>query len=200
MLKKGFLLLLTLLFILPTMAFGEEASTLEFKDVGMRLEVPSNYKSITLDTPKDDPIFEEIGSAYEDIKTDFELNYFYLYTFEKDLQNLIRVEAIPFSYDGLLFENMDLAELQEKAKLIQEQSVVSGLISPVVEVYECDNATYIHSTYVENDAVATWDVDQYIRLSKTHYIVITRLSMNKSFTETDNEIMKDFIDSIEYIN
>lgn len=91
--KKALLSLSLAIYLLGLSSTGVFAVIMsyEINDIGLKIDIPNEYKIILRDTPSDDSVFSEIGLSYDTVKESFHSSNLYLQGYSSEKTKIISV-------------------------------------------------------------------------------------------------------------
>ncbi len=113
--KKTIISLSLAIYLLMLSATGVFAVLMsyEINDIGLKIDIPNEYKIILRDTPPDDTVFSEMGLSYDTVKENFQSSNLYLQGYSSDKTKIISVTMTvdDSSKEIVSYSRLDQAQL-----------------------------------------------------------------------------------------
>ena len=113
--KKTIISLSLAIYLLMLSATGVFAVLMsyEINDIGLKIDIPNEYKIILRDTPSDDTVFSEMGLSYDTVKENFQSSNLYLQGYSSDKTKIISVTMTvdDSSKEIVSYSRLDQAQL-----------------------------------------------------------------------------------------
>lgn len=196
---KRFLVCLAVLVGVVALGLGTARAAVryELEEVGISIELPEDYSTITRDTPADDPAYDVFGLDKESADELFEQNNSYLDAMSPRYEREISVTMIPTQ--GLKdFSWLDETFLETYEDMLRAQTETAGGTYVGSEVYRNQQATFI-KLYTNRT------VDEFDLYGMVYYTIYDGRTINVNFfsyagelTQEDETLLQEIVDSVNF--
>lgn len=166
----------------------------EINNIGLKIDIPNEYRIIMRDTPSDDPVFKQVGLDYNSVMSSLETSNVYLQGYSADNTKII---AVTMSIDDSSKEIVSYKNLeQSQLETIRQGFMVSDMYtdSDILENGE------IKMIYLEFQSNAN-DVDIYgvqgnvVENGMNYNIVLQKTG--SALTQSEKNEFTSIINSVE---
>lgn len=171
-----------LLIAVVVFGFALHASALDdtyrFDDIEMSIKFPKEYRVVTVNSSRDDPVFDELGLDYDETMTAFKAADIYLRAYEPDMAYQISMTVSKNDNTASINNYSDLTSAERKSILEAVQSDES--VSTAVEVKHNGNI------FIDSQRQVTVDGETvYINLCNT---VVNGMQIDLTLQKIGEEI------------
>lgn len=115
-LSKAFvsLFIAALLVVISAVSGFAVLMSYEINSIGLKIDIPNEYRIIMRDTPSDDPVFEQVGLDYDSVMTNLGKSNVYLQGYNSDNTKIIAVtmNIDESSKEIVSYNNLDESQLE----------------------------------------------------------------------------------------
>lgn len=115
-LSKAFvsLFIAALLLVISAVSGFAVLMSYEINSIGLKIDIPNEYRIIMRDTPSDDPVFEQVGLDYDSVMTNLGKSNVYLQGYNSDNTKIIAVtmNIDESSKEIVSYNNLDESQLE----------------------------------------------------------------------------------------
>ncbi len=192
----SFILMLVLVVSLTATAFAASGKTYKLGDLGMSIEIPSDYVVFTRDTPDDDPNLAAYKLSKKDLSDVMKANNIYLNAWDKDVTSEIVVTMVDSSFQdfNLLSDSM----LTKMVSSIESQYADNGVSIEKYEIYQADQAKFLKLYIQQTDDGDAIPGLQYCTVYDNKSINITLHSYSGKISAADETALKSIADTAHF--
>lgn len=185
--KKVFGIFISIIMFFPTVG---KAETYSIEKYGISISFSDDWKVVTRDNLKGNPILEEAGITYDYMNSLMQQQHMYLDAIKGEIEVFIRIRKNNDIYN---FSNYSDSEMEEFGKSLQERTGADNY-----SIFRNNSLTFLKSNYkdhIEGQTVE-YNLLEYHTLVNGEGITITAQKVDE-FTDLEKEEIENLVKSIE---